>query len=195
MAKKLTKKTARKVHRKSWFEKIFTFPALVIAAFTVLSILTVYLITKPSHGVQGVSTSSLYEDLSDQSYSNSSSSAKSDYNSSRYLNVRVFKDTNGDGIKQSTETCPLKEYTVVINGVTKTKIQKPNCGWNHVDLGQECNTVRFTADIKKYSYSEMIYTDKNGKNHYTKEKSISFCGGQAYKNGWNKFVSIGQKPK
>lgn len=197
MAKKLKRKSARKVHRKSWFEKIFTFPVLVVAAFAVLSIITVYLITKPSHGVQGVSTSSLYEDVSDAVYNTFSSTAspKSVNDFPRYLDMRIFKDTNGDGKKQSSDTCPLKDYVVVINGVTKTKTQKLNCGWNHIDLGQEYNTVKFVGNLKNYTYSGMIYTDRDGLKHYTKERTISFSGGKWFEGGWYRQVSFGLKPK
>jgi len=197
MAKRV-KNSSKKVHKasskkSSGLERFFTFPALVIAAFIILSVVTFYLIAKPSHGVEGVSTSTLYEDVSDADY-NSASLSKGDNGAAKFLNLRIFKDTNGNGKRDSGESYLLKDYTVVINGVTKTKTQKAGNGWNHVDLGQECNTIKFGANIKGYNYSGMVYTDKEGLNHNTKEKTISYCGGQTYGAGWNRFVSFGLKP-
>jgi hypothetical protein len=47
MAKKAKKKAVRRVKKKSLFDKIFTFPRVVILGILILSILTIYQIFLP----------------------------------------------------------------------------------------------------------------------------------------------------
>jgi hypothetical protein len=56
MAKKVKKKIHKRVNKKNWFEKLFTFTNIVIISAIILSAVTFYQITKPTVEVQGAST-------------------------------------------------------------------------------------------------------------------------------------------
>lgn len=48
MAKKVKKRAAKKISKKSWFEKLFTFTSVVIISAVLLSTFIVYEVINPS---------------------------------------------------------------------------------------------------------------------------------------------------
>ena len=53
MAKR-SRKRVRRSHKKSWLEKLFTFPMLAFYLFIFLSAFTIYQVTRPTESVIGV---------------------------------------------------------------------------------------------------------------------------------------------
>lgn len=196
---KRTARSRKRVHHRakpSLFDKLFTFPKLAIYGFLILLVMFVYQISAPSKDVKGATTTAAYSEISDSQYDALVKSPANTSNYPRILNMRIWKDSDGDGKRNHGETvCPEKNYTVEINGNTRTKTQKANCGWNHINLTQEHNVVIFTTDLKNYTYSGMEYTDKYGKKQYSKSKKLDFTGGNYAEGGWYRYVSFGLKPK
>lgn len=99
----------------------------------------------------------------------------------KYVEVSLWKDANGNGEQDNFEDCLKKEFTVKLNGKTKTPTQK-NCDGaaKYLKVTKNCNTIEFikTNTSNKYKFTGMYVRDQkrpHGKN-ITDKKKVELCG-------------------
>lgn len=155
MSRKLSKskkRPARRSPKKSFLEKLFTFPKLALFGFIVLSVFTVYQVTKPAIDVMGVSVDN------DQGYTKEEALAIAIKQKAegvpidKYTAVYLWKDANSNA-EIDNEGCLQKQFTIKKNGITKTPTQK-NCDSKArlFKTTANCNTFEFVKvnTINKY---------------------------------------------
>lgn len=163
MAKR-ARRARRRVAKKSWLDKLFTFPKLALYLFVALSVFTVYQVAQPSKSVEGAST------------------IESTF---KYkLKMTVYKDSNWDANRQSSESCLAKTFTVKITdkdgkttSATATGSQDCNTYAIPVPVAKGyCNTVKFVSNLANWTITGIKYSDSN---HYGKvllgKSSVKVC--------------------
>lgn len=170
MPKKLSKSRKRPVRRavkKSFLEKIFTFPKLVIFGIIILSTLTVYQITLNTNQVKGVSIAD--EDISytrEEAIANVKKQVAAGVTVDKYIAIKLFRDVNKNADQDGSEDCAKKSFTVKKNGKEKTATQG-DCGFpaRYLKVTKNCNTIAFvrTNTSNKFAYTGMYVTDGNNR--------------------------------
>lgn len=137
-----SKKTVRRPRKKSFLEKLFTFPKLALLAFVLLSAFTVFQVTKPSKNVLGetsVASGGSYK-LKLNMYSVKRSSDKSCL--AKTYKIKV-KDSKGK----------VTSYTITGNKDC-TKYAAPV-----IKLTGTCNWVSYESNLANWSLFEIKYSD------------------------------------
>ncbi len=150
MSKKLSKSKkspARRSPKKSFLEKLFTFPKLAAFGILVLSVFTVYQVTKPAVGVMGETTTA-----STVKYK---------------IKMTMFADPNMNVKRDSGEGCLAKTFKVKVknsSGVTTqytltgnkdcTKFASPV-----IIATGKCNTVEYVDNLANWYLSGINYAD------------------------------------
>jgi len=154
MPKKLSKsrkKAVRKPAKKSFLEKLFTFPKLVVFGMIVLSAFTIYQITLPTRGVEGVSVDN------DQGYTKEEALAISIKQKAaggpidKYTAVYLWKDGNSNATIDN-EDCLQKQFTIKKNGNVKTPTQ------NSCD--SKARLFKTTANCNTFEFVKVNTTNK-----------------------------------
>ena len=142
VAKKSKKRVTRRPAKKSWWEKLFTFPKLAVYLFVLLSVFTVYQVTKSQDNVLGeTSTASVgsYK-LKLNMYSINRKSESSCL--AKTFKIKV-KDGNGK----------VTNYTIVGNNDC-SKFASPV-----IKLKGKCNWVSYESNLANWSLFEIKYSD------------------------------------
>lgn len=204
MAKKRTGRTPKK---KTFLQKLFTFPKIAFYSFVALGLFTVYQINLPNRDVQGVSSWQegamlSYEEVVAEAKKNTAAGIPID----KYIAVSLWhdKDANADN-DTGNEPCVKKQFSVKRNGVTKTPTQR-NCDRpaKFIKVTKNCNTIEFVRvnSSTQYEYTGAYVTDHkrpNGKPVEDK-KSFEVCGFPKTEggDGWGYIynqVDFGVRPK
>lgn len=166
-AARSTKRAKRRPARKSFLEKLFTFPKLVVFGVIVLSTLTVYQITLSSNQVKGVTT--IDEDVSytrDEAIAIVKKQAAAGLPFDNFIAIKLFRDVNKNSVQDGTEDCAKKSFTVKKNGREKTATQG-DCYYpaRYLKVTKNCNTIAFvrTNTSNKFAYTGMYVTDGNNR--------------------------------
>lgn len=150
MPKKLSKskkRPARRASKKTFLEKLFTFPKLVVFGVIVLSFFTVYQVTKPTAEVMGETTTA-----STVKYK---------------IRMTMFADPNMNVKRDSGEGCLAKTFKVKVknsSGKTTsytltgnkdcTKFASPV-----ITATGKCNTVEYVDALANWYLSGINYSD------------------------------------
>ncbi len=174
MPKKLSrskKRPARRAVKKSFLEKIFTFPKLVVFGVIVLSVLTVYQITLSTNQVKGASTSD--DEISIISESEAKTLAQSTASKGYTVHqIRVFVDNKKtDGkFDEYKEECLDKDVTIFVDNGKKVR-EFPGI-WGCTDLIRiKTKSRELTVGIKSvsgYKITGLTYRDQNHPNDTTR---------------------------
>lgn len=181
-AARSTKRAKRRPARKSFLEKLFTFPKLVVFGILILGSLTIYQITLSSNQVKGVTT--VDEDISysrDEAIANVKKQAAAGVTVDRYIAIKLFRDVNKNADQDGSEDCAKKSFTVKKNGKEKTATQD-DCNYpaRYLKVTKNCNTIAFvrTNTSNKFAYTGMYVTDNNNRSGkaFKGVKSKVVCG-------------------
>ncbi len=158
-AARSTKKTVRRPRKKSFLEKLFTFPKLALLAFVVLSAFTVFQVSKPTSDVLGETSSA----------SGSSYKLK--------LNMYSVKRTNDKSCLAKTYKIKVKDSKgkttsyVITGNKDCTKFASPV-----IKLKGECNTISYESNLANWSLFEIKYSDsKEDPGYVYKSNKVQVC--------------------
>lgn len=166
-----TKRAKRRPVKKSFLEKLFTFPKLVVFGVIVLSTLTVYQITLSSNQVKGVAT--LSDDITLITESEAKDLVQSTATNGYTVHqIRVFEDNKKTDGKFDIykEECLNKDVTIYVDNGKKVR-EFPGI-WGCTDLIRIKTKAReLTVGIKSvsgYKISGLTYRDQNHPNDTTR---------------------------
>lgn len=185
MAKKVTKKAVkvRRVKKKSWFEKFFTFPKIVVIGIVALSALTFYQVAMPQENVLGVTDNAVM-----YTHSEAIALAKKDMaagKTRKMIAVYLWRDggagnNSGNASWDGDEECVKKQFTIKKNGTSKSPTQG-DCNFpaRYFEVTQDCNTIEFvkTNTSNKYTFTGFNITDKSRNDKPVRgSKTVRVCG-------------------
>lgn len=166
----MAKKSRKRVHRRhvakqSLFDKLFTFPKVVVYAFVILSVVTLYQISLPGTDVKGAST------------------VESTF---KYkLKMIVYKDKNpADAIRQNDESCLAKTFRVKIkdkdgNVRQVTATGSSDCKTFAIPVPSTtkgyCNTVTFVNDLANWTITGIQSDSANNGKPLLGQSSAKVC--------------------
>ena len=173
MAKKSRKRVIRRPAKKSWWEKLFTIPKLAVFGFIALSVFTIYQVTLPTRGVEGVSASD--DDMAiiteEEANAIAAAGSKSPYTVHQ---VDVFLDKNSDAKwDEFKEDCYFEDVRLYADNGTKVKNFDPVSGCSdpiRVKTKARTITIGIKA-INGYKDTGLTYSDKNYTNRTIKNVS------------------------
>ncbi len=156
MPKKLSKskkRPARRAAKKSFLEKLFTFPKLVVFGFLILSAFTVYQITLPIRDVEGVSVDNDQGYTMEEALAISIKQKAAGVTIDKYTAVYLWRDGNSNA-EIDNEECVQKQFTIKKNGIVKTPTQK-NCDSKArlFKTTANCNTFEFVKTNTSNKYT------------------------------------------
>lgn len=124
MVKRSRKRIQRRAAKKSWLEKLFTFPKLALYLFVFLSAFTIYQVTQPGGSVMGVTNPDDFMFVTPAEQQAIIQNAPKD-KPPTFHQISVFKDANNNAKYGSSENCLDKTVTLTIsNGnITKERIR------------------------------------------------------------------------
>lgn len=157
------KRARRRVAKKSWLDKLFTFPKLALYLFVFLSAFTIYQITKPSESVMGVTNPDDFMFVTKDEQQAIIQNASKD-SPPTFHQLSVFKDANSNARRADVEDCLDKTVTFTIfNG----NITKERTIWGcdePITIYTKARTVTIGLKaVTGYRFTGLTYTD----NYYT----------------------------
>lgn len=189
MAKKSKKRVTRRPAKKSWVEKLFTFPKLAVFGFIILSAFTVYYVSRPSANIMGASTVD-YVMYTQAEVDALPKMRPTEYNFPHYVRTKIWRDSNENGKEDNFESCPNKKYSFYVNGVKKTR-QTEDCEYAYVKI-PKCSgdstktTIKFigTVTSNPYKFTALNYSDAAHKSKVKFSKTVTICGDTGYGEGY-----------
>lgn len=118
MARK--RKRARRVHKKSWLEKLFTFPLMALYLFLALSVFTIYQVVQPAESVMGVTNPDDLMFVTEEEQQAIIQNAAKDQPPT-FHQLAVFKDANNNAKYGDYEDCLDRTVTFVVNNKERTR--------------------------------------------------------------------------
>ena len=161
MAKKSVKRVRSRKSKSSIFQKLFTFPKLVVMGIAVLSALTIYQVTLPTGGVLGVSS----EDFDIKVITQAEEKALLSSGTRMWTvhQVGVFIDENKDAkFNIYKEECLNKTVTIyATNGVKTKEINASGCS-QPIRLRTKAREITVgLRPVKGYNTAGLTYNDIN----------------------------------
>lgn len=174
MPKKLSKskkRPARRAAKKSFLEKLFTFPKLVVFGVIVLSTLTVYQVTLSSNQVKGATT--VADDITLISESEAKALAESNTSKGYTVHqIQVFVDNKKTDGKFDVykESCLDNDVTIYVDNGNKVR-EFPGI-WGCTDpIRIKTKTRELTVGLRSvsgYKVTGLTYRDQRHPNDTTK---------------------------
>lgn len=161
MAKKSVKKVRTRKSKTSIFQKLFTFPKLVVMGIAVLSALTVYQVTLPTGGVLGASADDF--DIKVITQAEEKALLRSGTRMWTVHQVEVFIDKNKDAkFDESKEDCLYNTVTIyATNGVKTKEVSASGCS-DPIRLKTKNRELTVgLRPVKGYSITGLTYNDQN----------------------------------
>lgn len=157
MARK--RKRARRVHKKSWLEKLFTFPLMALYLFLALSVFTIYQVVQPAESVMGVTNPDDFMFVTEEEQQAIIANAPGDQTPT-FHQLAVFKDANNNAKHGDYEDCLDKTVTFTIyNGNTTKERVRWGCD-DPIRIYTKSRTVTVALkSVSGYNFTGLTYTD------------------------------------
>jgi hypothetical protein len=166
MAKRAKKRISKKVNKVSWFEKVFSFPAMAAIVFVALSVFTFYKVFQPGSGVLGASSTYKYKVRMTMFKDGSDGNLKRDLGDVCLAKTIKISVTNKDGQTDG----PTTTYTVTGSsdcGKTASSV---------ITVKGNCNLIQYsTSSLSNWTLLGFNYSDMKKDPGYVYGTKVKVC--------------------